>query len=257
MSEILSPTHRSPQMPTLLWHTEQLTTNSYFEWRNAIDTGPHWLSPNYFTTILADENRTRLLLKLLKERGNGVFRTYAERASSIGLGYYSDFNLDYDDLKDHLDELAGYCPNIVEISCARVNTQFSDFRELSSPQAETKLITFIPRRKFQEAGQAKLLRSEPRSPSWIRLLLAIDYPPINPVHPTTSTPESRFLSLPPSFVLRLRVRQLPPIDSPTTTSDCISYDWQRMVFVTNKPNAFSLHFTYLVFDPIVRLRPPG
>jgi hypothetical protein len=95
----------------------------------------HWTalaqSELFHHIVLINEDETRLLLKLLRTRGNGVFRTYAERASSIRLGHHSDFNQGCDDLKDHLDELAQYCPNIVEISCTRVNTQFSDFRELS------------------------------------------------------------------------------------------------------------------------------
>jgi hypothetical protein len=102
----------------------------------------HWTaltqSELFHHIVLVNENRSRLLLKLLKKRGNGVFRTYAERASSIRLGYHSDFNLDYDDSKHHLDELAQYCPNIVEISCTRVNTQFSDFRALSLFHAQNK-----------------------------------------------------------------------------------------------------------------------
>jgi hypothetical protein len=111
--------------------------------------------------ILKDGDKTRLLLKLLSKGENDHFRTYAARASSIRLGHHSDFNQGYDGLKDHLDELAEYFPNIVEISCARVNTQFLDFPELSSLQAETKLITFVSRRKFQEARQAKLPRRAP------------------------------------------------------------------------------------------------
>jgi hypothetical protein len=104
----------------------------------------HWTalaqSELFHHIILKNGDQTRLLLKLLRKRGNGVLRTYAERASSIRLGD-SHFRLqDYDDLRDHLDELAEYCPNIVEISCACVNTKFSDFRELSPVQAQAKLM---------------------------------------------------------------------------------------------------------------------
>jgi hypothetical protein len=122
--------------------------------------------------ILKDRDKTRLLLKLLRKRGNGVFRTYAESASSIRLGYQSSSKQDYDNLKEPLDELAGYCPNIVEISCAYVDTTLSDFRELSPVQAQAKLIKSMSRRKYQEARQAELLR---RASLWIRLLLAIDH----------------------------------------------------------------------------------
>jgi hypothetical protein len=104
----------------------------------------HWTalaqSELFHHIILKDGDKTRLLLKLLRQRGNGVFRTYAERASSMRLGHASSSNQDYDGLKDHLDELAGYCPDVVEISCAYVNTNFSDFRELSPVQAQAKLM---------------------------------------------------------------------------------------------------------------------
>jgi hypothetical protein len=101
----------------------------------------HWTalaqSELFHHIILRDGDKTRLLLKLLGASGNDVFRTYAARTSSIRLGYYSAFTLDYDDLKHHLDELGQYCPNIVEISCAYINTNFSDFRE---PSVSLKLI---------------------------------------------------------------------------------------------------------------------
>jgi hypothetical protein len=95
----------------------------------------HWTalaqSELFHHIILVNEHKTRLLLKLLRQRVNGVFRTYAQSASSMRLGYKSSANQGYDDLKHHLDELAQHCPNIVEIFCASVNTPFSDFRELS------------------------------------------------------------------------------------------------------------------------------
>jgi hypothetical protein len=94
----------------------------------------HWTalaqSELFHHIILANESRTRLLLKLLRTEGNEVFLEYAERASSIGLGVPAGLN--YLKLKEHLEELAEYCPNVVDISCAHVDTQFSDFRELFS-----------------------------------------------------------------------------------------------------------------------------
>jgi hypothetical protein len=127
---------------------------------------PHWTtlaqSELFHHIILADENRTRLLLKLLRKRGNGAFRTYAERASSIRFGYVTTgYAQDYDDLRDHLDELAGYCPDIVEISCACVNTKLSDFRELSPVHAQAKLIKLVSRRKYRQARQAQPARRAP------------------------------------------------------------------------------------------------
>lgn len=103
----------------------------------------HWTalaqSELFHHIILANEDKTRLLLKLLRKRGNGVLRTYTEKAASMRLGYERS-NQDYDRLEDHLDELAQYCPNIVEISCLKRSTSFSDFRELSSSHDEAKLI---------------------------------------------------------------------------------------------------------------------
>jgi hypothetical protein len=102
----------------------------------------HWTalaqSELFHHIILKDGDKTRLLLKLLKASENDVFRTYAEKSSSIRLGYYSHVNQHNDELKEHLDELAEYCPNIVEISCACFRTKFSDFRELP-PSLKLKL----------------------------------------------------------------------------------------------------------------------
>jgi hypothetical protein len=184
----------------------------------------HWTalaqSELFHHIVLVYQSRTRSLLNLLSKRENDHFRTYAQTAASIRVGYErTGYAQDYDDLKDHLDELAGYCPNIVEISCAGVKAMFSDFGELSAAQAQTKLINLVSRRNFQEARQAELLRREPR---WIRFILVIDHRTFNAAHPTTHTPQPRFLSLSSSFVLRLLVRQLCPIHSPTTTSDHIS-----------------------------------
>jgi hypothetical protein len=94
----------------------------------------HWTalaqSELFHHIILANESRTRLLLKLLRTSDNGVFRTYAEKTSSIRLGHAQGNNREYHGLKKHLNELAEYCPNIVEISCIALKTNFSDFREL-------------------------------------------------------------------------------------------------------------------------------
>jgi hypothetical protein len=136
----------------------------------------HWTalaqSELFHHIILKDGDKTRLLLKLLRKRGDGVFRTFAERASSIRLGYESTgYARDYDDLRDHLDELAGYCPDIVEISCVCVNTKLSDFSELSPVHAQAELIKLVSRRKYQEARQAELVR---RALRWIRRVLTVD-----------------------------------------------------------------------------------
>jgi hypothetical protein len=85
----------------------------------------------------------RSLLNLLREKGNGVFLESAKRASSIRLGVRTGSNQGYDEFKEHLDELAQYCPNVVEFTCAHVNAKFLDFRELLPSQAETKLIVSL------------------------------------------------------------------------------------------------------------------
>jgi hypothetical protein len=156
----------------------------------------HWTalaqSELFHHIILEDGDKTRLLLELLKESGNGVFRTYADRASSSRLGYHGTGSAqDYDCLGNHLESLAEYCPNIVEISCACVNTKPSDFSEPSPVHAQAKLIKSISRRKYQEARQAKPLRREPR---WIRLLLTFDHEIISRPLSTVRTPVSLLLS---------------------------------------------------------------
>jgi hypothetical protein len=90
--------------------------------------------------ILVNEDKTQLLLKLLSEEGDNSFRKYAQSASSIIMGRLFGRANYYEGWKDHLDELAEYCPNIVEISCACVNTKLSDFRELSPVHAQAKLM---------------------------------------------------------------------------------------------------------------------
>jgi hypothetical protein len=87
--------------------------------------------------ILVNEDKTQLLLKLLSEEVDNSFRTYAHSASSIILGRFLS-RASYEGWKDQVDELAQYCPNIVDISCAYVNTNFSDFRELSPLQLTTE-----------------------------------------------------------------------------------------------------------------------
>ena len=89
---------------------------------------------------LVNEDKTQLLLKLLSEEGDNSFRKYAQSASSIIMGRLFGRANYYEGWKDQVDELAEYCPNIVEISCACVNTQVSDFRELSPVYAQAKLM---------------------------------------------------------------------------------------------------------------------
>ena len=98
----------------------------------------HWTvsaqSELFHHIILENEGKLRSLLNLLRDVENSVIRKYAEKSSSIAVG--DDFTEGYEQLKEDLDELAGYCPNIVEVSCDALNTQLSDFGVLSPSPAE-------------------------------------------------------------------------------------------------------------------------
>jgi hypothetical protein len=72
----------------------------------------------FYRIILANERKTELLLKLLRQKE--VFAGYAKSAKSIRVGRrYGRY--DGTGLKASLDEIAIYCPEIVEL-CA--NTTF-------------------------------------------------------------------------------------------------------------------------------------
>lgn len=74
----------------------------------------------------------KLLLELLRDKQE--FRAYTDTAVALTLG--RDRKYRGAGLKDDLDQIAKYSPNIVEISCYLVNVRLGDFRMLSS-------ITFI------------------------------------------------------------------------------------------------------------------
>jgi hypothetical protein len=121
----------------------------------------HWTaaaqSELFHHMILVDEDKIRSLLKLLRKRRNNRFRKYAQMAASCTLGYCSGSAQNWDDLKDDLDELAEYCPNIVEVSCDVINTKFSDFGELYSSPAEIGLISWCPAEKIKRLKRLNLL----------------------------------------------------------------------------------------------------
>ena len=76
--------------------------------------------------ILVDEFNTELLLKLVRE--NQVFADYAKSAKSIRFGRRYNPRIGAW-LKDSVDELASYCPEIVELSCSGVgNVRLEYFR---------------------------------------------------------------------------------------------------------------------------------
>jgi hypothetical protein len=67
----------------------------------------------------------KLLLELL--RGNETFRVYIQRGRSAVLGV--DCYWRYSGARrDDLDELADYCPDIVEMSCFYMENQVVEFR---------------------------------------------------------------------------------------------------------------------------------
>ncbi len=143
----------------------------------------HWTSlaqsELFHHIILKDGDKTRLLLHLLRASENDGCRTYAERASSIRFGYHNHFNLHCVELREHLDKLAGYCPNVVEISCYNLkNASFSDFRRYFSSQAETRPINASLAQKTSRAQRVELAWRVPRC---IRLILAYDHSIIGPV----------------------------------------------------------------------------
>jgi hypothetical protein len=85
--------------------------------------------------ILADGRKTELLLKLLREKE--VFADYAKSAKSIRVGrrygHYAGTGL-----KDSLEEIASYCPEIVELSCAMsFGFRLEYLRMFLSPPAST------------------------------------------------------------------------------------------------------------------------
>jgi hypothetical protein len=209
----------------------------------------HWTavaqSELFHHIILKDRDKTRLLLKLLRKRGNGVIRTYAEKASSMRLGYNGSPNQDYDRLEEHLDELAGYCPNIVEISCAGINNKFSDFRELSPVHAQAKLIKSMSRRKYKRLDRLNFFGGRHYGLGSFSLSiteLSVDYcqlpVPLNPASfPFLS---HLFFDGPSDNSLPSILPLLPQITSLTIGDSCSSTEIKRMLSASTSLTTISI-----------------
>jgi hypothetical protein len=76
--------------------------------------------------ILRNESETEQFLQLMRE--NKELRSHAEGAVSIRFGGQSQGDYDAEGLDDDLDEIALYCPTVVEISCYRVDVRLEYLR---------------------------------------------------------------------------------------------------------------------------------
>ncbi len=76
--------------------------------------------------ILRNRSKTGQFLELVRERKE--FRSHAESAISVTFGRQYQGDYDVMGLDGDLEEIALYCPNIVEISCYRVDVKLEYFR---------------------------------------------------------------------------------------------------------------------------------
>jgi hypothetical protein len=76
--------------------------------------------------ILKTRSQTEQFLKLVTE--GKEFRGHAESALSIRFGGWAERPFDAAGLGNDLDQIALYCPNVVEISCYRVDVRVEYFR---------------------------------------------------------------------------------------------------------------------------------
>jgi hypothetical protein len=105
--------------------------------------------------ILENRSKTGQFLELVRD--NKELRSYAESAISIRLGGRSMKDYDAGGLGDDLDEIALYCPHVVEISCHRVDVRLEYFRKSSMFHLiRSSMLTIISTgRKHEEFGQAQ------------------------------------------------------------------------------------------------------
>jgi hypothetical protein len=76
--------------------------------------------------ILRNRTRTGQFLKLVRD--NKELRRHAESAISIRFSGESEGGYNAEGLDDDLNEIALYCPTVVEISCYRVDVRLEYFR---------------------------------------------------------------------------------------------------------------------------------
>jgi hypothetical protein len=76
--------------------------------------------------ILKNRSKTVQFLKLVRE--NKELRRFADSATSIRFGGEREVLYEAAGLGDDLDEIALYCPTVVEISCYRVDVRLEYFR---------------------------------------------------------------------------------------------------------------------------------
>jgi hypothetical protein len=76
-------------------------------------------------TVLRNRSKTGQFLQLVRQ--NKELRSHAESAVSIRFGE-GDEGYDAEGLGDDLDEVALYCPNLVDVLCWRVDVRLEYFR---------------------------------------------------------------------------------------------------------------------------------
>jgi hypothetical protein len=103
--------------------------------------------------ILKNRNKTIGFLDAL--RGSEKLRGFSHAVTSLNFGsqyaYYKT-----EGLGDDLDEIALYCPNVVEVSTLYVDVRLEYFRMLLQSHLAQRevLTTLFARRKYEEVGQA-------------------------------------------------------------------------------------------------------
>ena len=105
--------------------------------------------------ILKNRSKTGQFLELVRD--NKELRSHAETAVSVRFGGDSEGDYDAEGLDDDLNEIALYCPTIVEISCYRVDVRLEYFRTSFHLTLFEERCSQMLRsaRKYEEIGQAQ------------------------------------------------------------------------------------------------------
>ena len=103
--------------------------------------------------ILKQRNKTSGFLDAL--RGSEKLRGFSRAVTSLNFGSQSAY-YNTEGLGDDLDEIALYCPNVVEVSTLYVDVRLEYFRMLLQSHLAQRevLTTLFARRKYEEVGQA-------------------------------------------------------------------------------------------------------